>query len=288
MQTAENLKLKEIALDKQFTYAISVTTYIPYELYINDIAAEKDYDSGSNAAIEMNPYLLGNGTHTIRLRLLPQMGKETIDVESYEMSHFELVKVIKNQNGKGLKYDEEVMKLPLPPMTTPLPFIEMKWEVEIDDLPYQLEGWSKSKAFKKEDSLVIMKQVVAYYEELRNILNIGDDKEWLERTKKRREETWSLMYKQKDKIKETLKKLKKTVTDECRNNMLPLEDYDLFFYAEGKILSLERRKTEEFEGYDANIKGWSPLIYNDDGGVYDMGIKIHMPLGSDTFEIIRK
>jgi hypothetical protein len=236
---------------------------------------------------EINPYLLGNGKHKIRLRILPALGKDLIDLDGYELSHYELVKVIKNDKGRGLIFNEEIMKFPLPPMITPLPFVELEWEIEINDLPYELEGWSNSKIFKKEDSLRIKKQVVAYYEELRKIMDDGNSDEWELRIRKEREEIWTCTYELNANIRNNWKLLKQDVIKNYKGNMLPLEEYELYFYANGKVLSLERKRTEEFEGYDANIKGWSPLIYNNDGAVYNIGIMIHLPENSGTFEIIR-
>lgn len=288
MQSTKDLITKEIDLDKQFTYAVSVTTYTPYELYVNDMPAEKDYDAGSNAAIEINPYLLGNGKHTIRLKLLPQKGEATLNLDDIKMSHFELVKVVKNnETGRGLKFNEEIMKLTLPPMPTPLPFLEMKWEVEIDDLPYQLEGWSKSKVFKKEDSLEVMKQVVEYYNELKEILNAGDASEWKKRIRKERKEIWTVSYEKKSNFDENWESILNEIKEESKGNMLPIEDYELKFYANGRVLSLERRETDFFEDIEVNIKGWNALIFNDEGSVYSIETKLHMPAGSNTFEIIR-
>ncbi len=288
MQSTKNLIIEEIDIDKQFTYAVSVTTYTPYELYINDMPAEKDYDAGSNAAIEINPYLLGNGKHTIRLKLLPQKGETTLNLDDFKMSHFELVKVIKNnETGRGLKFNEELMKLILPPMTTPLPFIEMEWKIDIEDLPYKVEGWSKSKVFKKEDSLEVMKQVVEYYNELKEILNAGDASEWKKRISKERKEIWTVSYEKKSNFDENWESILNEIKEESKGNMLPIEDYELKFYANGRVLSLERRETDFFEDIEVNIKGWNALIFNDEGSVYSIETKLHMPKGSDTFEIIR-
>ncbi len=287
MKETIQIDISAIPIDKQFTYAVSVGVFTSYELYINDIAAEKDYDPGSQAAIEINPYLLGNGKHKIRLRLLPIQGKDLIDPEGYELSHFKLVKYIKNPSGKGLKYNEEIMKLPLPPMPTPLPYVEMEWEVEIKDLPYKLEGWKNSKVFKKEDSLEIKKQVVAYYEELRGILNDGNTDEWIKRTLTKRKEIGIVEYSSKNYINNTIKKAKEIVKKECHNNMISIEDFDLFYYAGGRILSLERKRTDSFRGIDVNIKGWSVLIYDNGEDIWSLPALIHIPKNDNTFEIIR-
>ncbi|QCE43128.1 hypothetical protein [Psychroserpens sp. NJDZ02] len=69
--------------------------------------------------------------------------------------------------------------------------------------------------------------------------------------------------------------------------MLPIEDYELKFYTNARIVSLERRETDFFEDIEVNIKGWNALIFNDEGSIYAIGTKLHMPAGSDTFEIIR-
>ncbi|QCE42438.1 hypothetical protein [Psychroserpens sp. NJDZ02] len=288
IQSTKERITKEINRDKQYTYAVSVTTYTPYELYVNEMPAEKDYDAGSNTVIEINPYLLGNGKHTIRLKLLPQKGETAINIDDFEMSHFELIKVIKNnKSGRGLKFNEELMKLIIPPMSAPLPFVEMEWEIEIEDLPYKVEGWSNSKVFKKADSLKIMKQVLEHYNELKDILNTGDASEWKKRTTNERKEIWTVLYEKESNFDENWKSILSEIKEESKGNMLPLEDYELKFYANGRVVSLERRETDFFEDIEVNIKGWNALIFNDEGSIYSIGTKLHMPANSDTFEIIR-
>jgi hypothetical protein len=63
--------------------------------------------------------------------------------------------------------------------------------------------------------------------------------------------------------------------------MIPIENYNLQFYQGGKILSLERNDYEN--------RGEGVLrTLEPDGAIRMYNIKICMPHGSDTFEIIRK
>jgi len=73
--------------------------------------------------------------------------------------------------------------------------------------------------------------------------------------------------------------------------MIPLEDYELKLYAEGKLVTLERKThTKEFNNYSPlDIKGWSPLISK--GTTYGAApypILLYLPEGSDEFVIIRR
>ena len=56
-QNTGEMKIQQIPLEKQITYMIDLTLKTPHELYINDILAVSR-SRGSNAAIDINPYVL--------------------------------------------------------------------------------------------------------------------------------------------------------------------------------------------------------------------------------------
>lgn len=60
-----------IQQDKQLNYILDLTLKTPYELFIDDIKIASNYSRGSNAAVELNPYILKNGKHKIKLKLFP-------------------------------------------------------------------------------------------------------------------------------------------------------------------------------------------------------------------------
>jgi len=86
-QNTGEMKIQQIPLEKQITYMIDLTLRTPHELYINDILAVSR-SRGSNAAIDINPYVLKNGKYKIKLRLLPywHLNETTVsksDIERY-------------------------------------------------------------------------------------------------------------------------------------------------------------------------------------------------------------
>lgn len=73
--------------------------------------------------------------------------------------------------------------------------------------------------------------------------------------------------------------------------MIPLEDFEMKIYAEGKLVSLERKShTKDFNNESPlDLKGWSSLIRKGKiSGAAEYPIKLYLPEGSDEFVIIRK
>ena len=65
-------KIQNYKNNKKTIYVMNLSVPGPYELYINDIAARKDYSTGMhNTFIEINPYFLKSGTYNFTLRSLP-------------------------------------------------------------------------------------------------------------------------------------------------------------------------------------------------------------------------
>jgi hypothetical protein len=70
---------------------------------------------------------------------------------------------------------------------------------------------------------------------------------------------------------------------------MKMEDYTMHIYGKNnQLISLERNTTKTFEGHEANIKRWSPLIKNNDGDINEYPIKLYLPKDSNEFVIIRK
>lgn len=65
---SESMKNYHYKTSKRTVYGMDLTIPGPYELYINDIAARKDYGAGMhNTFIEINPYVLKSGTYSLHL-----------------------------------------------------------------------------------------------------------------------------------------------------------------------------------------------------------------------------
>ena len=158
-------------------------------------------------------------------------------------------------------------------------------------MPYELEGWSKGQDLRKWDKKELEKKVVAYYQKLWHILNNGEGERWTKLTQKRINETAIFYYESEEENQKAIKNNQQNIVKYCTNMMIPLEDYEMKLYAEGKLVCLERKThTKEFNNKSPlDIKGWSPLILKgkkSGAGYYN--VLLYLPEGSNEFVIIRK
>jgi len=287
----KKMEIQQIPLEKQITYGISLSMRVPYELYINDIKADYDY-VGANNGVDINPYILKNGKYKVKLRIFPafKAGEKLIEFDDIEKSNISFDSYIRNkETNEILNYNS--IPLPIVAPKVDVPYFEQEWDVELTELPYELEGWSKGQDLRKWDKDKLEKKVVAYYQKLWHILNNGEGGEWTKLTQKRINETAIFYYESQEENQEAIKNNQQNIEKYCTNNMIPLEDYEMKLYAEGKLVCLERKThTREFNNKSPlDIKGWSPLIRKgkkSGAGYYN--VLLYLPQGSDEFVIIRK
>jgi len=284
------METQQIPLEKQITYMIDLTLKTPHELYINDILAVSR-SRGSNAAIDINPYVLKNGKYKIKLRLLPywHLNETTVSKSDIENARLFFGSYIRNkETDKILNYKADVA-LPIVAPKEDVPYFEQEWDVELTELPYELEGWSKGQDLRKWDKDKLEKKVVAYYQKLWHILNNGEGERYMDLWKQADQEL--MFYDYETDYDSIYKEESEEIKKNCTNNMIYLEDYEMKLYAEGKLVCLERKThTREFNNYSPlDIKGWSPLIRKGrKSGAEDFPVKLYLPEGSNEFVIIRK
>ena len=290
-QNTGETKIQQIPLEKQITYGISLSMSVPYELYINDIKADCDY-VGANSGVDMNPYILKNGKYKVKLRIFPafKAGEKLIEFDDIEKSNISFDSYIRNkETNEILNYNS--IPLPIVAPKEDVPYFEQEWEVEITDLPYELEGWSKGQDLRKWDKKELEKKVVEYYQKLWRILNNGEGEKYVEVWKKADQELFSYYYTTQERYLKLVENTIEDVEEYCKGTMIPLEDYEMKLYAEGKLVCLERKThTKEFNNHSPlDIKGWSPLISKGEkSGAADYPVKLYLPEGSNEFVIIRK
>ena len=289
-QNTGEMKIQQIPLEKQITYMIDLTLKTPHELYINDILAVSR-SRGSNAAIDINPYVLKNGKYKIKLRLLPywHLNETTVSKSDIENARLFFGSYIRNkETDKILNYKADVA-LPIVAPKVDVPYFEQEWDVELTELPYELEGWSKGQDLRKWDKDKLEKKVVAYYQKLWRILNNGEGERYMDLWKQADQEL--MFYDYETDYDSIYKEESEEIKKNCTDNMIYLEDYEMKLYAEGKLVCLERKThTREFNNYSPlDIKGWSPLIRKGrKSGAEDFPVKLYLPEGSNEFVIIRK
>jgi len=287
--TQKKMEIQQIPLEKQITYGISLSMRVPYELYINDIKADFHY-VGANSGVDMNPYILKNGKYKVKLRIFPafKAGEKLIEFDDIEKSNISFDSYIRNkETNEILNYNS--IPLPIVAPKEDVPYFEQEWDVELTELPYELEGWSKGQDLRKWDKKELEKKVVTYYQKLWHILNNGEGERYMDLWKQADQEL--MFYDYETDYDSIYKEESEEIKKNCTDNMIYLEDYEMKLYAEGKLVCLERKThTREFNNYSPlDIKGWSPLIRKGrKSGAEDFPVKLYLPEGSNEFVIIRK
>ena len=286
----KKMETQQIPLEKQITYMIDITTNIPVIVYVNDIKAS-ELNMPLGTAIDLNPYVLKNGKCKIKLQIFPlfRRGDTLVTVENIMRCNLFFGSYIRNkETNEILNYKADVA-LPIVAPKEDVPYFEQEWDVELTELPYELEGWSKGQDLRKWDKKELEKKVVAYYQKLWHILNNGEGERYMDLWKQADQEL--MFYDYETDYDSIYKEESEEIKKNCTDNMIYLEDYEMKLYAEGKLVCLERKThTREFNNYSPlDIKGWSPLIRKGrKSGAEDFPVKLYLPEGSNEFVIIRK
>ena len=287
----QEAKIQNYKNNKRTIYGMNLSVPGPYELYINDIAARKDYSTGMhNTFIEINPYVLKSGTYDFTLRLLPvpsEAEKGGIQPSTLDMLKVAVSSYEKTGDKTQAKSFKEIQSYPVTKIKEPVPFVELKGKFTVD-LPYELEGWSNGQDLSKIDKEELEKKVVAFYEKARNTMNSGNAEAWMKMGEKRAIETYVFNYTSNNEI-EKYEEEDLVDSKNCKNRMAPVEDFDLKLYAKGKIVTLERNYRNELYGHEANILGLNALIRKGKvSGYKEFPILLYLPQNSNEFVIIRK
>ncbi len=285
-------EMKEIQIapkEEQITYAVHINAKTPYEIFLDDIPVERFYESGMNSTIELNQYLLKNGKHELKVRYLPRPDAEDGLLQPGHVYHSKdskwnifFVSFLKNPDA-ALGYDGEIdyvnSELEVIPPPKPVPFWEQVFELEVTDLPYELEGWSNGQNLSQVDKKELKKEVFQYYGKIRELLNQGKVDEFLEINKKQYLEMAICLYTE-DVTSYWSESERNELIQDCKDNMWPLkeEDYSLKIYANGNLVSLERVNTFKNQG----------LIAETETDYWYYSFLLFKPMGAKNFEIIRK
>ncbi|MGU3373951.1 hypothetical protein [Chryseobacterium sp. M5A1_1a] len=281
-----------IEKDKQISYAIHVNSLTPYELYLDDILVDYYYGDNQSKTVELNPYLLSNGMHKLKIRFLPSnnnifskkglLSPKDIFINNDTRWHLYFVKLNKDKSkplGYSNEIDYENNELKIIPPTEELPYWEQNWDLDINELPYSLKGWSESEDLSKMDKDQLEREVLTFFENQRTLLNEGEINEYLELGKKKDEEIIVSTYD--DNRSWYSSEERKENILRAKGHMLPLENYKLELFGNGKLATLKIASGQ--------YKNWSALLSKSEKGrVSGWGILIHKPKGSSHFEIIRK
>ncbi|WP_208602982.1 hypothetical protein [Pedobacter steynii] len=284
--------ITQVIKEKQITYTISATTPIPVVVYFNDIKVSEEH-TPLNSSIDVNGYALKNGKYKVKIQIFPvfKRGDKVVYPEDIKSCRFSFGSFVRDGETGDISKPQTYVQLSLKDLNSPVAYFEQEWEVDIKELPYTLEGWSKGQDLSKMDKKEIEKKVIQYHESIRETLNQGNGDQWIDLTKRRATETAVFNYSSTERYESSIKENRMNVEKYCANRMIPLEDYELKLYAEGKLATLERRShTTEFNNKSPlDIKGWGPLIRKGQkGGGADYRLLLYLPQNSNDFVIVRK
>lgn len=272
-------------------YVVHINALSPYELYLDDILIDFYYGNSISNTTELNPYLLKNGKHTLKIRFLPKEGcsdkmvlpKDIIFNETAKW-HIYFSKIVSDKNdplgySNSIDYKKSELKIKAP--TEKVPFWEQTWDVDVKDLPYQVKGWSESEDLRTIDKDILQKEVVEYFSFLKDLLNNGKIDEFLKLGKKEDDELDIVTYTTPEDSKIDYQNNREKMLKTCPGNMQPFDNYEMEIYGNGRLVTLVIP--------NGNFRNWTALISKTPRGrTTSWGILLHKPKGSNTFEIIRK
>ena len=286
-----NCQEKTFSLNTKPSYIAHVNALSPYELYLDDILVDFYYGNNINNTTQLNPYLLSNGKHNLKIRFLPREDSSDKLVNPKDIIFNESAKwkifftKINSDKEAPLGYSDEIdynkSELKIVAPTEKVPYWEQSWDVEVKDLPYQVKGWSDSENLEKIDKEILSKEVKEYFTTLKDLLNQGKIDEFLKLCKKEDEELDIATYTTPKDSKIDYQKNKEKMSKLCVGNMQSLDNAEMKIYGNGRLVTLVIP--------NGKYKNWNALMSKTPKGrVTSWGVILHKPKGSANFEIIRK
>ena len=222
------------------TYCLRLlTAACTYEIYINDVLVDHNFNTGNATGIVPFPELIcKSGKQKIRIQIYPSA------VEDGELS-LTLV--------DGAKFDAEifhedyanhketsVMKLSLPSNTKPdgLPYFELNSEFDAK-VPYVLQGWSDAVDLRKEEPKRLVAEILGIYERYRVAYEHSDVSVIVSMIYDREKATAQALYLTSGKANSYdngWEELEREVAS--IKAMQPINDYTLRYFGDGRVVAL--------------------------------------------------
>lgn len=261
-------------MNEQPIYTLKVTSGNPYESYINNMVLEKDYLTGSSdSELIINDLILKSGKQKLQIVLLPNDGNKTVDKLGIDYLTLSIYRYNNGYTSYVERKSTLIYEFKLDDPHVEMPIITKEWIFNID-VPYKLKNWEHSIDLRKEDEDKLLKEVVDYYNHLANIINKGDKNSFLTIMKVRDSEVFKSLYNDAELIKEDEQYIDNRLSKSI-GNIQPIKNYNIVFYGNGKIVTLEDKKGE------------TPLFAEDKNNIYSYQIYLHRPYPNAPLEVIR-
>ena len=256
------------------------------ELYINDILAYKNYGKGGSSSFTINPYLLNFSNQTIKLRMYAteEFGEflnnsaVKLGIGSYDnqnkfsiekqQSNLFIYQTPEDENGffkyAGKEYFEQTVTFTLP------------------EVPYKIEGWKDSQDLRNFDKKLLEQKVLQAYQMIQKSFKERDLDGIAQFSFNKMKDQAIAQYFDQEEVQEGWEELI-SIAGADNLEFYPLENYELVFYGEGRLVGLKSKKK------DKGFQGASALLckFKRDGKWVEAKLDylLHIPKGKTEFEI---
>ena len=289
--TADNLA-EEIA--KQVKHYPSEPQYVMhyfngvcnFEIYINDFKVVKSFNNESFKTSErINPFLLSKNNQ-LKIILYPRDSVNKLNlqagldlkVNSYEntdrfsiekqQSNLFIYQTPEDENGffkyAGKEYFEQTVAFTLP------------------DVPYEIEGWKDSQDLRNFDKKLLEQKVLQAYQMIQKSFKERDLDKIAQFSYNKMKDQAIAQYFDEEEVQEGWEELI-SIAGGDNLEFFPLENYELVFYGEGRLVGLKSKKK------DKGFRGASALLckFKREGKWVgaELDYLLHIPKGKTEFEI---
>ena len=290
--TANNL-VEEIAKQvSHYNYEPIYEVYFEFgycyiELYINDILAYKNYgEGGGSSSFTINPYLLNFSNQTIKLRMYAreEFGEflnnsaVKLGIGSYDnqnefaiekrQSNLFIYQTPEDENGffkyAGKEYFEQTVTFTLP------------------EVPYKIEGWKDSQDLRNFDKKLLEQKVLQAYQMIQKSFKERDLDKIAQFSYNKMKDQAIAQYFDEEEVQEGWEELI-SIAGADNLEFFPLENYELVFYGEGRLVGLKSKKK------DKGFRGASALLckFKREGKWVgaELDYLLHIPKGETEFKV---
>ena len=289
--TADNL-VEEIA--KQVKNYPSEPQYVMhyfngvcnFEIYINDFKVVKSFNNESfKTSKRINPFLLSKNNQ-LKIILYPRDSVNKLNlqagldlkVNSYEntdrfsiekqQSNLFIYQTPEDENGffkyAGKEYFEQTVTFTLP------------------EVPYKIEGWKDSQDLRNFDKKLLEQKVLQAYQMIQKSFKERDLDGIAQFSFNKMKDQAIAQYFDEEEVQEGWEELI-SIAGADNLEFYPLENYELVFYGEGRLVGLKSKKK------DKGFRGASALLckFKREGKWVgaELDYLLHIPKGKTEFEI---
>ena len=231
---------------------LTISANCNWEILLNDMPVYLNHApySGFSSSLPLNYCILQSGKQDLTFKIFPMKGQSTLGKAATFKVGLKLKKDIHNGNDFAFLFD---YALPADSIKD-LPFFEYKHTFEAK-VPYTLTGWSKSKDLRNMPN--IEKKLLKKYDEVLGIMNRRDENSLVKLMFNNEKEKYQAFYATPQEIKEDF--LRKRFPDESELGdikFLPINNYKLQYYANGRVVALENieKPNQGVIRFDAIVK----------------------------------